>query len=573
MFFFRWAQFLICLSLFSSFESTAFAYNYPCKCLYHCNCMHVFKGTNDPIEDFSECYSSKGLDKPINAAWHEFMKGILKVVKVGPIHIFDEGSPIGIPRLVKYYPYDKRQFHSVLDFINILDEYRFLISSAKKNWIKVFIRTDQGTLEKDLRRLETRCQAAYEAIDETYFKVLTLYQQALQNCHHTSLKSLSSIYNLGLIHLMNGDYVQAMSSLDKYMQIVEENNMTYLLNSQFYQKMGESYLEVNMYHQAIEALTNSINQDPENKTAYFHRATAYFETGNFDSAIDDYLHSDKSETILEPTFQVSQDFTDALLFAALEGSAEAIVEFVPNSLGSAYGITQIQWLHAPQPVNHILFAVECYKMGEFLHEYYKNFDWKQVENHVEEVKTLCNQYMDLTDCEKARLIGHVIGKYGTDIFAGAALIKGATLYNNLKNANRICTLESMALSTANKETIVASAVEHSCKRTEYFKNVKYNYDSHNKHVVGHNDFNPKGSSWKHPDPEGLLKKFAGNGSPRRGTPGSYGYKETVDFGEYIGIWRNEAGTISLPTTRGTIHYGKKGAHIVPSNPNPKVTKD
>ena len=80
------------------------------------------------------------------------------------------------------------------------------------------------------------------------------------------------------------------------------------------------------------------------------------------------------------------------------------------------------------------------------------------------------------------------------------------------------------------------------------------------------------SVWVHPDPEGILRKFGGKGHSERGLPGQPGYKETVDFGEYIGLWKSEDGTMSLPTTRGTIHYGKKGAHIVPVHPNPKYKK-
>lgn len=49
-----------------------------------------------------------------------------------------------------------------------------------------------------------------------------------------------------------------------------------------------------------------------------------------------------------------------------------------------------------------------------------------------------------------------------------------------------------------------------------------------------------------------------------------GYRETVDFGEYIGIWKNETGNLALPTTRGTIHYARDHAHIVPAYPTPKA---
>ena len=47
-----------------------------------------------------------------------------------------------------------------------------------------------------------------------------------------------------------------------------------------------------------------------------------------------------------------------------------------------------------------------------------------------------------------------------------------------------------------------------------------------------------------------------------------GYKEVVDFKEHIGIWKNK--TESLPTTKGTIHYAKDGAHIVPAHPNSEI---
>jgi Bacterial toxin 50 len=78
------------------------------------------------------------------------------------------------------------------------------------------------------------------------------------------------------------------------------------------------------------------------------------------------------------------------------------------------------------------------------------------------------------------------------------------------------------------------------------------------------------SEWQHQDPEGLLKRFAGTGTPGGNKqPGRCGYRETVDFGENIGIWRIEEG-VTLPTTRGTIHYSNKGAHIVPSDPNPII---
>lgn len=82
-----------------------------------------------------------------------------------------------------------------------------------------------------------------------------------------------------------------------------------------------------------------------------------------------------------------------------------------------------------------------------------------------------------------------------------------------------------------------------------------------KHIPGHNNFQPGKSELTHPDPQGLLDRFAGTGT-------RHGHKEVVDFKENIGYWVAEDGTRRV-TTRGTIHYDSKGfAHIVPLKPSP-----
>jgi hypothetical protein len=71
---------------------------------------------------------------------------------------------------------------------------------------------------------------------------------------------------------------------------------------------------------------------------------------------------------------------------------------------------------------------------------------------------------------------------------------------------------------------------------------------------------------EYPDPQSLLSKHAGSGKAVAGIPGVTEYIEMVNFEEYIGIYINEEGSLHLPTTWGTIHYSKKGAHIIPAYP-------
>lgn len=43
-------------------------------------------------------------------------------------------------------------------------------------------------------------------------------------------------------------------------------------------------------------------------------------------------------------------------------------------------------------------------------------------------------------------------------------------------------------------------------------------------------------------------------------------REIVDFGVVIGVHRDGRTGVARPTTRGTIHYSKAGAHVVPAQP-------
>jgi hypothetical protein len=87
-----------------------------------------------------------------------------------------------------------------------------------------------------------------------------------------------------------------------------------------------------------------------------------------------------------------------------------------------------------------------------------------------------------------------------------------------------------------------------------------------KHIVGSPNYDPTRSTLT-ADPKALLERFSGRGTQVGRIPvGKPGSREVFDAGnETIGIWRNEDG-LSAPTSRGTIHYAKRGAHIVPATP-------
>lgn len=85
-----------------------------------------------------------------------------------------------------------------------------------------------------------------------------------------------------------------------------------------------------------------------------------------------------------------------------------------------------------------------------------------------------------------------------------------------------------------------------------------------KHDPNHNYFKqgPTRSEFTHPDPQGLINKFAGTGQPVNGTPrGQGGFRERVDFQTTIGKHNG------VPTQKGIVHYAQDGTvHIVPAAP-------
>lgn len=63
------------------------------------------------------------------------------------------------------------------------------------------------------------------------------------------------------------------------------------------------------------------------------------------------------------------------------------------------------------------------------------------------------------------------------------------------------------------------------------------------------------------DAQELVNRYAGTGIWFPKT-----HRERVNFHQVIGLWVNPQTGEKLKTSYGTIHYSKKGAHIVPAYP-------
>ncbi|MCR4803640.1 MAG: hypothetical protein K5895_11675, partial [Lachnospiraceae bacterium] len=98
---------------------------------------------------------------------------------------------------------------------------------------------------------------------------------------------------------------------------------------------------------------------------------------------------------------------------------------------------------------------------------------------------------------------------------------------------------------------------------------KVNVGQQNKHIPGTNEYknalnNGQTKSIMYGDAndiQNLLNDKAGTGDFLGAN------KERVNFGQVIGQYVDPNTGVGVETTIGIIHYGKKGAHIVPARPN------
>jgi tetratricopeptide (TPR) repeat protein len=66
-----------------------------------------------------------------------------------------------------------------------------------------------------------------------------------------------------------------------------------------YSNMALAYLKMQMFDNAIEASTKSLQHNPTNFKAFFRRGEAYFYQKNYQKAYEDYCSSDKIESTEE----------------------------------------------------------------------------------------------------------------------------------------------------------------------------------------------------------------------------------------------------------------------------------
>lgn len=375
---------------------------------------------------------------------------------------------------------------------------------------------------------------------------------------------LSAYYQRGRIHFDYGKFEDCVADITTFIQAGGDKDSSFAESRLLH---GTVLNETGDYDQAIQELSNLIKTEPNNKEAYYQRAIAYLETGEFEGAKSDYYTSEKIKEVGQKNVS-SEQFAKGLLQGLVEGGHEALEELFPSLWYSLRGVSTTLWTVTQTPLkSYNNFVNACSQAVEASVCYMLQQDESLLDEYATEFRALVENFDRLSEHERGRMTGYVIGKYGTDILSGVAVFKGVQTAARLQQANRLCVFEAVTTSEVNAQRVVSNAIRHNTARNEYFSNIKIHWDKQNKHVVGAHNYRLGGSIFEHIDAQELLVRFAGKGKPTRaGYPGTPGYREIIDFGEFIGYHIEKNTGLRTPTTWGEIHYSKTGAHIVPSRP-------
>lgn len=375
-------------------------------------------------------------------------------------------------------------------------------------------------------------------------------------------------YQKGLFFFKEGRNFEAFEMIEEVLKskdredILDANNQLAIRLD-----LAIGYEETGDFGKAILVLNELIQENPEFTDAYLERAASYFELGEFDLSLADYLQFKSFQNAIE---QKDQDFVaigGGILMGIRNGSLESATGFAPSLLSSLRGIGNGLWATILHPIDTPKeFVQATLEICDFLIKCPKT---ELAEIVVPELYDLVSRWDLLNPHERGNSIGFVLGKYGTDILLTSAVLKSVNFIQSvrkLKRVEKICNLEALAVTPESRAAMLSASTEWAQKRSQFFTNVRLEVDKQGKHIASHKNFQVGKSEWTHPDPEGKLKKLSGKGQKIMGEPGIAGYKERVDCGEVIGFFVDENTKERTTTTMAVIHYSNKGAHIVPARP-------
>ena len=291
-----------------------------CSCFCHCKCFghFIYYDYDESFPEDSKWHPTYPEDK----VWHEFMKKFLSAKDAGPYFPLDRNS---VRQMVTGCN-DCGYICLLSEYLNVSNELEGMIESARLDGVKCFKLLYPKPREREMLDFETdknnkRASVARQILSTIPGTIIPLYKKVIEDCPHDEEDNMVRLYNKGLISLLEGNVEGSLTDVNAFIEIAKKNKQENIISSKMFQRQGECFLEVGLYNEAISSLNKAITKDPKNLEAYFQRASAYFETGDFEQSLDDYINSKKSGCLVQ-YHSAPIEFIDGFSQAAFNGALD-----------------------------------------------------------------------------------------------------------------------------------------------------------------------------------------------------------------------------------------------------------
>lgn len=331
--------------------------------------------------------------------------------------------------------------------------YDYGSSTTTSMEIKELVRDTKSrikSLEKEFPYWEDKYHEKTDVIEKTIDQIDSIFRSIFLYCleHH---QPEGIAFNGALESFIAGDADTGLDRIRFLIDYAEKYRWNNDLISKLYLLQGQVQSEYCLYAEAIVGLTKAIQKNPSLKEAYFERAAAYLELGNFDKAIEDFLASDFKDSEYKIEWRNIAQISAGIATGVSESAVREVVEFVPETLNLLNGIGNGIWAFSSDPVGaskrFVNAVIHCV---EYLRSYSAVLI---VQNMIPELKELIQNYDQLIDYEKGKQIGLLIGKYGTDVLLCKYSMATLKAYRELKQANQFMILEAAASSKLSRKVL------------------------------------------------------------------------------------------------------------------------
>lgn len=291
-------------------------------------------------------------------------------------------------------------------------------------------------------------------------EVKNSYDHIFEECdrlHHAP----SAQYELIQKQFENGDYTEAAEALKELLSKVNLETLESHLASNIYTSKGWAENETLQFDEAIISLSHAIALNPTNPNAYFERAIAYFEAGQVELSLQDYLNQGKDIALKQYEEEwCFSDFSAGFAKGGINGIRDASTEFLPSIYNSVAGVGNFLWLTIQHPIDAPKQLINS--ATEFCN-YLRTCEKAELAKIlVPEMYQLIDQWDRLTYERQGELLGYSLGKYGLDILLPIATLKGlkyVKTFHDIKRAEKLCTLQTLAKSSQSKEALTQAAAQ------------------------------------------------------------------------------------------------------------------